>query len=59
MTCRRTPGILDRLRAWERRTGHPMRILTTGLAGLVTAFALSLPVGLSVIQIGPNGLAPG
>ena len=36
-----------------------MRILTTGLAGLVTTFALSLPVGLSVIEIGPNGLGSG
>ena len=52
-------GVLDRLRAWERRTGHPIRILTTGLAGLVTAFALSLPFGLSVIEIGPNGLRSG
>ncbi len=31
---------------WERSTG-PVRILTTGLAGLATAIALALPFGLS------------
>ena len=30
-------GIVARLRAWERRTGIPWRILTTGLAGYLTA----------------------
>ena len=44
-------GILDRIRAWERRTGRPIRILTTGLAGLVTTFVLSAPVGLSVCGV--------
>ncbi len=33
------------------RTGRPIRILTTGLAGFATAVVLSLPFGLSVIGI--------
>ena len=33
--------------AWERNVRGPIRILTTGLAGLATAIALSLPFGLS------------
>ena len=33
------------------RTGRPIRILTTGLAGFLTAVVLSLPFGLSVIGI--------
>ena len=33
------------------RTGRPVRILTTGLAGFVTAVLLCLPFGLSVIQL--------
>jgi 4-amino-4-deoxy-L-arabinose transferase-like glycosyltransferase len=44
-------GLVDRLRAWERRTGSPLRILTTGLAGYLTAVLLSLPFGLSVIAL--------
>jgi C-terminal four TMM region of protein-O-mannosyltransferase/Dolichyl-phosphate-mannose-protein mannosyltransferase len=32
------------------RTGHPVRILTTGLAGLATAVLLCIPFGLSVIE---------
>jgi 4-amino-4-deoxy-L-arabinose transferase-like glycosyltransferase len=36
----------DRLRTWT--TGNPARILTTGLAGYVTAFLLCQPFGLSV-----------
>jgi hypothetical protein len=32
---------------WERRVRGPIRILTTGLAGLLTTIALSLPFGLS------------
>ena len=32
-------------------TGHPIRILTTGLAGFVTAVVLSLPFGLSVVEL--------
>jgi hypothetical protein len=34
----------------EERTGRPIRILTTGLAGFLTAVVLSLPFGLSVIS---------
>jgi 4-amino-4-deoxy-L-arabinose transferase-like glycosyltransferase len=52
-------GLLERFRAWERRTGHPIRILSTGLAALVTTFILSAPVGLSIVDIGPNGLHSG
>ena len=33
------------------RTGHPVRILTTGLAGFATAVALCLPFGLSVVEL--------
>jgi C-terminal four TMM region of protein-O-mannosyltransferase/Dolichyl-phosphate-mannose-protein mannosyltransferase len=43
-------SLLERLRAWEVRTGHPVRILTTGLAGFLTAVVLCLPFGLSVLQ---------
>ncbi len=32
------------------RTGRPVRILTTGVAGFLTAVVLSLPFGLSVIE---------
>ncbi|HET7701792.1 MAG TPA: phospholipid carrier-dependent glycosyltransferase [Candidatus Limnocylindrales bacterium] len=49
------PGLLERLRAWERRTDHPLRILTTGIAGFVTAVALCFPFGLSVLEPGRNG----
>jgi predicted membrane-bound dolichyl-phosphate-mannose-protein mannosyltransferase len=35
---------------WEARTDRPVRILTTGLAGYVTAVLLSLPFGLSVFE---------
>ncbi len=31
------------------RTGHPMRILTTGLAGIATAVVISLPFGLTPV----------
>lgn len=34
--------------AWERRVRGPIRIVTTGLAGLFTAIAVSLPFGLSL-----------
>jgi hypothetical protein len=37
---------------WEARTRGPLRIVTTGLAGLLPAVALSLPFGLSL----PGGL---
>src|SRR5688500_5790371 len=43
-------GLLDRLRARETRTGRPVRILTTGLAGYLTALFLCLPFGLSVLE---------
>ena len=33
--------------AWERRVRGPIRVVTTGLAGLFTAIALSIPFGLS------------
>ena len=49
------PGLLDRFRAWERRTDHPIRILTTGAAGFLTAVALCFPFGLSVLEPGRNG----
>jgi len=38
------------------RTGRRLRILTTGLAGLLTAVVLCLPFGLSVIEF--SGQAP-
>ena len=41
--------------AWERRTDHPIRILTTGVAGFLTAVVLCFPFGLSVIEPGTNG----
>lgn len=34
--------------AWERNVRGPIRIFTTGLVGLVTAFLISLPFGLSL-----------
>jgi hypothetical protein len=44
-------GPIARLRAWEAGTDHWWRILTTGLAGYATAFALSQPFGLSVLEL--------
>ncbi|MDO8484703.1 MAG: phospholipid carrier-dependent glycosyltransferase [Candidatus Limnocylindrales bacterium] len=38
------------------RTGRPVRILTTGLAGFLTAVVLCLPFGLSVVEL--SGQAP-
>ncbi len=49
-------GLIGRLRAWEVRTGRPLRILTTGVAGFLTAVVLCLPFGLSVLQ--PVAQAP-
>ncbi len=49
-------GLLGGLRAWERRTGHPVRIVSTGLAGFLTAVALCMPFGLSVLE--PAAAAP-
>ena len=43
----------DPIRRLEARTGHPVRILTTGLAGYLTALVLCLPFGLSVLQLTP------
>ena len=51
---RRADGWLDRVRAWERRTDHPMRIVTTGLVALAVTFLLCLPFGLSVIEFRPT-----
>ncbi|HTG41089.1 MAG TPA: phospholipid carrier-dependent glycosyltransferase, partial [Methylomirabilota bacterium] len=48
-------SILTRVRAWERRTDQPIRILTTALAGFLTAVILCAPFGLSVIEVGDNG----
>lgn len=47
-------GALARLRAWERRTDSPWRIVTTGLAGLLTAVVISFPFGLSVVEFTPE-----
>ncbi len=44
-----------RFRRWERRTDHPIRILTTGLAGFLAAVVLCFPFGLSVIEPGHDG----
>ncbi len=41
-------GPRDTTTAWERTTHGPLRILTTGIAGFVTAIALSAPFGLSL-----------
>ena len=46
------PGIVDRLRGWERRTDRPIRIVTTAVTGLLTAVALCFPFGLSVVEFG-------
>ncbi len=54
-TSAAVPGPLDRFRGWERRTGSPIRILTTGLAGFLTAVVLCFPFGLSVLEPGRNG----
>ena len=35
---------------WERHTTGPVRILTTGAAGFLTAVAMSLPFGLAVVS---------
>nr|MBA2382187.1 hypothetical protein [Chloroflexota bacterium] len=49
------PTVLARFRAFERRTGHPLRIVTTALAGFLTAVVLCFPFGLSVIEPGRAG----
>jgi hypothetical protein len=43
-----------RLARWEARTDHPVRILTTGLAGYLTALVLCLPFGLTVLELTPQ-----
>ncbi len=43
------PDLFERIRAWEARTDHPIRILTTALAGFLTAVVLCFPFGLSVL----------
>ncbi|HUQ79242.1 MAG TPA: phospholipid carrier-dependent glycosyltransferase [Patescibacteria group bacterium] len=48
-------GFLERVRAWEGRTAHPVRILTTGAAGFLTAVVLCFPFGLSVVEPGQDG----
>lgn len=45
---------VGRLAGWEARTGHPLRILTTGLAGYLTALVLCLPFGLTVLELTPG-----
>ena len=42
------PEVRSTTTAWERRVRGPIRILTTGLAGLLTAIVASLPFGLSL-----------
>ncbi len=43
-------GIRARLFAWERRTDHPSRIVTTAAVALITTVLLCLPFGLSVLE---------
>ena len=50
MSRARGAGLLDRLRAWERDTGHAVRIVTTGIAAVVTVYLVCLPFGLSVLS---------
>ena len=52
-------GLLERLRAWERRSDEPIRIVTTAVAGLLTALVLCAPFGLSVIELRNGGLRSG
>ncbi len=52
-------GLIGRISAWERRTDRPIRIITTGVVGLVTAVVLSAPFGLSVIELRDGGLRSG
>ncbi len=54
-------GLIGRLARWEARSDRPVRILTTGLAGYLTAVVLCLPFGLSVIGLStqPPFLASG
>jgi hypothetical protein len=45
---------VDPIRRLEAQTGHPIRIVTTVLAGYITALILCLPFGLTVLQVIPN-----
>jgi hypothetical protein len=47
-------GPLESLWAWERRTDSPIRILTTGIVGFLTAVVLCAPFGLRVLDISTN-----
>ncbi len=47
-------GAMGRLADWESRTGRPVRILSTGLAGYVTALVVCLPFGLTVLELTPG-----
>ena len=48
-------GILARLRVWEGRTDQPIRIVSTALAGFLTAVILCAPFGLHVLDVGGAG----
>jgi hypothetical protein len=52
-------GLLGRLRGWEARTDHPIRMVTTGLIALLTAFVLCAPFGLSLVEFRDGGLRSG
>jgi Gpi18-like mannosyltransferase len=45
------PPSADSATRWERNVRGPIRILTTGLAGLGTALVLSIPFGLSLVGL--------
>jgi len=45
------PAPTDGATRWERTVRGPIRILTTGLAGLGTALVLSIPFGLSLVGL--------
>ena len=42
------PATLDTTTGWEQRVRGPIRVVTTGLAGFLTAIVVSLPFGLSL-----------
>jgi hypothetical protein len=44
-------GIVERLRAWGARERGPTRVVTTATAGLATAVILSLPFGLTILDL--------
>jgi hypothetical protein len=48
-------GLRARLDAWEARTDRPVRIVTTAVAGFLTAVVLCFPFGLSVIEPASDG----